>query len=183
MTSTYQWSREKSIVDLVDENGNSIGKDTVDAAHRAPGRLHRAFSVMLFDDSGRILLQQRAATKRRFAGLWGPSCCGHLAPGADLHAAAVSRIKEELGLTVDFLEVIGHCTYVIQDHDGQTVEHEYDHVLVGRTDGIPSPDSDEIAALRWITTTELASELGANDGRYGLWLCHVMGVINEWHGR
>lgn len=182
MTSAYQWSREKALVDLVDDNGNSIGQDTVDGAHRAPGRLHRAFSVMLFNDDGRILLQQRATTKRRFAGLWGPSCCGHLAPGVDLHTAAHSRIKEELGLTVDSLEVIGHCTYVMQDHDGQTVEHEYDHVLVGRTDVIPRPDSDEIAALRWMTTAELARELGANDGRYGLWLCRVVDVVTEWQG-
>ena len=30
-------------------------------AHRAPGRLHRAFSVVLIDPTGRMLLQQRAA--------------------------------------------------------------------------------------------------------------------------
>jgi isopentenyl-diphosphate delta-isomerase type 1 len=41
------------------------------------GILHRAFSVFLFDSQGRLLLQQRAASKITFPSVWTNSCCSH----------------------------------------------------------------------------------------------------------
>lgn len=41
------------------------------------GLLHRAFSVFLFDESGRLLLQQRADEKITFANMWTNTCCSH----------------------------------------------------------------------------------------------------------
>ncbi len=40
-------TREQHLVELVSSDGSAIGDATVDEAHRAPGRLHRAFSVLL----------------------------------------------------------------------------------------------------------------------------------------
>ncbi len=37
--------REKHLVELVDDAGRPVGATTVEEAHTAPGRLHRAFSV------------------------------------------------------------------------------------------------------------------------------------------
>ncbi|MFD0820342.1 isopentenyl-diphosphate delta-isomerase, partial [Micromonospora zhanjiangensis] len=48
-------SREEHLVELVDPDGLPVGADTVEAAHRRPGRLHRAFSVLLADPAGRLL--------------------------------------------------------------------------------------------------------------------------------
>ena len=50
--------------------------------------LHRAFSVLLFDDDGRTLLQQRAAVKSRFPSRWANTCCGHPGPGEPVVEAA-----------------------------------------------------------------------------------------------
>lgn len=41
------------------------------------GLLHRAFSVFLFNSSGRLLLQQRAAEKITFPSHWTNTCCSH----------------------------------------------------------------------------------------------------------
>lgn len=41
------------------------------------GLLHRAFSVFLFDDQNRLLLQQRASEKITFANMWTNTCCSH----------------------------------------------------------------------------------------------------------
>ncbi len=73
--------REAHLVELVDENGPPIGSATVDAAHTSPGQLHRAFSVILVDPDGRILLQQRAAVKTRFAGALGQRVLRSPRPG------------------------------------------------------------------------------------------------------
>lgn len=39
--------------------------------------LHRAFSVFLFDDQNRLLLQQRATEKITFPDMWTNTCCSH----------------------------------------------------------------------------------------------------------
>lgn len=41
------------------------------------GLLHRAFSVFLFDDKNRLLIQQRAAEKITFPDCWTNTCCSH----------------------------------------------------------------------------------------------------------
>src|SRR5215472_1832466 len=69
--------REELLVELVNKAGVGIGACTVAEAHAAPGRQHRAFSAVLFDDAGQVLLQQRAAVKTRFASRWSNTCCGH----------------------------------------------------------------------------------------------------------
>src|SRR4051794_29088377 len=78
---TAMVARETQLVELDDADGVAIGSCTVAEAHTAPGQLHRAFSVMLLDDLGRVLVQQRAAVKTRFALRWANACCGHPAPG------------------------------------------------------------------------------------------------------
>src|ERR1700760_786725 len=93
--------REQLLVELVDESGTAIGACSVADAHHAPGGRHRAFSVLLYDDAGRVLLQQRAPVKTRFASRWSNTCCGHPEPGQDTAQAAVTRLSAELGLTPD----------------------------------------------------------------------------------
>ena len=92
-------SREHLLVALVDEAGLPIGACSVAEAHTAPGRRHRAFSVLLYDQAGRVLLQRRAAVKTRFASRWSNTCCGHPAPGEYTTDAAAGRLTTELGLT------------------------------------------------------------------------------------
>jgi isopentenyl-diphosphate delta-isomerase len=45
------------LLELVDEDGVTIGTAEKLAAHQPPGQLHRAFSVFLFDEYGRLLEQ------------------------------------------------------------------------------------------------------------------------------
>ena len=67
-------SREHMLMELVDAAGVTIGACPVAEAHTAPGRRHRAFSVLLYDHSGRVLLQRRAPVKRTGAGCF-PAIC------------------------------------------------------------------------------------------------------------
>ena len=48
------------------------------------GLLHRAFSVVIFNSAGEILMQKRAATKYHSGGLWTNTCCSHLVEGKDM---------------------------------------------------------------------------------------------------
>src|SRR5688500_17741255 len=111
------------LVELVDESGVAIGACSVADAHRPPGRLHRAFSVLLFDADGHVLLQQRAAVKTRFPLQWANTCCGHPLPGQSVVEAAAIRLREEFGMTAELTKV-GVFTYLAGDEKTGRVEHE-----------------------------------------------------------
>jgi isopentenyl-diphosphate delta-isomerase len=169
-------SREQHLVELVDADGSAAGTASVDAAHRPPGQLHRAFSVLLVSPDGRLLLQQRAAVKTRFALRWANSCCGHPAPGEPLETAAARRLEEELGVSV-LLKEIGVYLYEAGDPDSGRVEFEYDHVLVGEYEGDVRVDPGEVASTEWVAAAELAVRMERFPDFYAPWLA---GVLDAW---
>lgn len=64
---------------IVDENDAIIGHASKYDSHRFTadnerGLLHRAFSVFLFNSSGKLLLQKRAAHKVTFPNVWTNTC-------------------------------------------------------------------------------------------------------------
>jgi isopentenyl-diphosphate Delta-isomerase len=151
---------------LVDSNDTPVGVCEKQAAHEA-GVLHRAFSVFLFDGSGRMLLQRRASAKYHSGGLWSNTCCSHPQPGEDTVAAAQRRLAEEMGIDcrVDSL-----FSFVYRAPVGNgLVEHEYDHVFTGRFDGQPVPDTAEVEDWRWITYGELRRMLRERPHEFTTW--------------
>lgn len=172
--------RERLLVELVDQAGQSIGACPVREAHTAPGRLHRAFSVLLYDTAGRVLLQQRATVKTRFASRWSNTCCGHPAPGEDLVTAAIRRLAEELGIgaaQITPLAEAGVLRYQACDAATGHVEYEWDHVLVATlTGGAPAPDPGEVGAVRWADPGPLGAEVAARPDEFTPWLAGVLGI-------
>jgi isopentenyl-diphosphate delta-isomerase len=175
MTST----RESQLVELVDDDGIACGQATVADAHSAPGIRHRAFSVLLLDSRGRMLLQQRAAAKTRFALRWANATCGHPAPGERVLEAARRRLAEEIGVKAVDLTEVGVYAYRAADPASGRVEDESDHVLLGilAADHDPArPDPSEVAALRWVPPTELLRELRSKPDDFAPWLAGVTDV-------
>jgi isopentenyl-diphosphate delta-isomerase len=169
-------SREQELVELVATDGRAAGTATVFDAHQAPGRLHRAFSVLLVGPDGRLLLQQRAAAKTRFALRWANSCCGHPGPGEPVVDAAARRLSEELGVSAPLQEV-GVYLYQAADPDTGRVEFEYDHVLTGPFEGPVRVDPAEVAETEWVRPDELAERLRRFPEFYAPWLA---GVLDAW---
>ena len=145
------------LLELVDEQGRTIGTAEKLAAHQAPGQLHRAFSVFLFDTGGRMLLQQRALAKYHSPGVWSNTCCGHPYPGETPFAAAARRTAEELGAAPVRLQQAGTVSYDHPDLATGLVEKEYNHLFVGISAAEQHPDPDEVAAVRLVTPAELAA--------------------------
>ncbi|ASW53090.1 isopentenyl-diphosphate Delta-isomerase [Plantactinospora sp. KBS50] len=169
-------SREDHLVELVDEYGTPVGETSVRSAHEPPGRLHRAFSVFLVDDAGRVLLQRRSADKTRFPLRWANSCCGHPAPEQPLAEAANVRLHEELGVPPVPLTECGVHLYRAGDPATGRVEYEYDHVLRGVLPaGTPvRPDPAEVAEVRWVDPVTVADDLVATPDAYAPWLVGVL---------
>ena len=148
-----------SLVELVDPAGFAIGTLAKLEAHLAPGRLHRAVSVFLLDQSGRLLVQRRAAGKYHSAGMWSNTCCGHPRPGEWPNQAASRRLAAELGLVVapDGLVPAGTVTYEVADPASGLVEREYDHLFVGRTTDQPQLNPAEVAEVTALSLADLVA--------------------------
>lgn len=138
---------------LVHESGEPHGTASRIAAHRPPGLLHSAISLVIINSLGQVLLQQRAPSKALFGGYWSNSCCTHPRPGEAACAAARRRAAEELGLSLDDVEEAGSFIYWAQDPSSSLVEFERDTVVTARSDATPRTDPKEVSDWEWIDPT------------------------------
>ena len=168
------------VVVLVDANDNMVGVAPKLDVHRK-GQLHRAVSVVLFDDRRRLLLQRRAEMKYHSAGLWSNTCCGHPRPGESVRDAAIRRLGDELGITGCELDSVSHFVYRA-DLAGGLVEYELDHVLIGRWNGIATPNPTEVMETRWVERGQLLQALAKTPGQYTAWTLDVV-FRACWHER
>ncbi|MFG2648875.1 isopentenyl-diphosphate Delta-isomerase [Streptomyces sp. NPDC048436] len=170
--SSSNGTGEAILLELVDEDGRTIGTAEKLSAHQAPGQLHRAFSVFLFDEQGRLLLQQRALGKYHSPGVWSNTCCGHPYPGEAPFAAAARRTYEELGVSPSLLAEAGTVRYNHPDPDSGLVEQEFNHLFVGMVQSPLRPDESEVGETAFVTAAELA-ERHAN-GTFSAWFMTVL---------
>ena len=150
---------------LVDEKDLQIGTASKSASHHHKGSLHRAFSVLVFDSSGRMLLQKRSKDKITFPGVWANACCSHPLNVEDERDgfagsinAAIRKMGQELGVPSDTLNVedfqpLTKMLYMSRMNE-EWVEHELDHLMILQKDVNPNPNPNEIDETRWFTQEE-----------------------------
>ena len=171
----------EDVLILVDERDNPVGFETKLAAHQGGGRLHRAFSVFVFNDLGQMLLQRRAGGKYHFGGLWTNACCSHPRRGESTPDAARARLRQEFGLDVP-LEELFSFVYRAEDPASGLTEHEFDHVFRGTFNGEPRPNPEEIGEWKWATPAELLADVKARPGAYTPWFKEIVERVLR-HGR
>jgi len=158
---------------LVDEADREVGHLDKARCHQGRGVLHRAFSLLIFNDAGELLLQQRSAGKRLWPLFWSNSCCSHPRRAETMEAAIHRRLYEELGLRCP-LQFLFKFQYQAQ-FDAAGAEQELCSVFVGRTSDPVRIDPSEILAWRWISPEALQAELaGAGAERFTPWF------VMEW---
>ncbi|WP_418991957.1 isopentenyl-diphosphate Delta-isomerase [Alistipes sp.] len=154
------------MVILVDTEDNPIGTASKIDAHRR-GLLHRAVSVLLFNSRDELLIQRRAASKYHSGGLWANSCCSHPAVGEPVARAAERRLREELGISARLHHL---RTFIYRARlDRGMVEHELDHVFVGRSDRVPAPDPAEISDWRYVSLPCVCEDMRLHPELYAVW--------------
>lgn len=160
---------------LVDDDDQQIGTAEKIAVHRS-GALHRAFSIVIWDGNGRMLLQRRAPTKYHSPDLWTNTCCGHPRPGEGVADAARRRLIEEMGLSAA-LTPLGTIRYRAEFDNG-LIEHEIVHVYRGLFDGQVNPNPEEASSFAWRTLDEVRRDVSAAPEHYSVWFQQY--VAAEW---
>ena len=157
----------EELVLCLDSDDNVIDSSSKFTTHHGEGILHRAFSVLIFDGEGRLLVQQRSSDKITFPAVWANSCCSHPLdidgensdPIEGVTEAARRKLDQELGIpktiTDDWkFHHIGRFEYKCR-WDSDWVEHEIDHVLIVEADCEVDFNQNEIQSVDWLDNDSL----------------------------
>src|SRR4029079_1891210 len=120
---------------------------------------------------------RRAHGKYHSGGRWANTCCGHPRSGESVVEAARRRLNEEMGVDCELRDV-GAFLYRA-DVGAGLVEHELDHLMIGRFDGVPSPDENEVAEWRWASPHDIERDLIANHERYAAWFAPALAALQR----
>ena len=165
----------KEFIVLVNKKDEVIGKEEKMICHKE-GKLHRAFSVLIFNSKKEILLQKRALMKYHTPGLWTNTCCSHPRPGEELISAAERRLNEEMGFTTDLKEVFSfHYT---SEFDNGLIENEIDHVCIGFFNDEPVINPEEVDDYQWISLDDLLIDISRNAQKYTPWFSLILS--DDW---
>ncbi|WP_435160753.1 isopentenyl-diphosphate Delta-isomerase [Halorubrum sp. SY-15] len=146
---------ENAAQDVVAVDPDDTPSGTVNRldAHTGDGIRHRAFTCLVFDTDGRILLAQRAPTKRLWDGHWDGTVASHPVEGQSQEEATAIRLEEELGITpaqYDDLRVTDRFEYK-RYYPNEGVEWEVCAVLkVTLEETTLDPDPEEIGGRLWV---------------------------------
>ncbi len=163
---------------LVDEEDRRLGHTSKERCHEGRGLLHRAFSLLIFNSLGELLVQQRAPTKRLWPLYWSNSCCSHPRVAESMEDATRRRLHEELGIGCA-LQFLFKFQYHAQ-FDASGAEHELCSVFVGRSDAPLIINREEIQDVRWVRPDVLQHQMsGSYRSKYTPWFMLEWGRI--WH--
>jgi isopentenyl-diphosphate delta-isomerase len=158
---------------LVDEADREVGHLSKAQCHDGRGILHRAFSLLIFNAGGELLLQQRAASKRLWPLYWSNSCCSHPRRSETMETAIQRRLHEELGVRCP-MQFLFKFQYQAQ-WDATGAENELCSVYIGRIQSQVRADPHEIAGLRWVSPEQVQAEIALHrPGHFTPWF------IMEW---
>jgi isopentenyl-diphosphate delta-isomerase len=153
---------------LVDESDREVGHLSKSECHDGSGVLHRAFSLLIFNPQGELLLQQRATSKRLWPLYWSNSCCSHPRRAESMEAAIHRRLYEELGVRCP-LQFLFKFHYQAQ-FESAGAENELCSVFIGRCAGRIRADRNEIRGWRWVSPEALQAEMaGEGAVRFTPW--------------
>jgi len=153
---------------LVDEADQGVGTLSKAQCHEGRGVLHRAFSLLIFNARGELLLQQRSAIKRLWPLYWSNSCCSHPRSLETMEAAVQRRLYEELGLRCP-MHFLFKFQYQAQ-FDATGAENELCSVFIGQSADPVKINAEEILAWRWVSPEALRAEMSAGGaGNFTPW--------------
>lgn len=165
--------REDKMVEyviLVDKNDNKIGLEEKVKCHLPNGKLHRAFTALLFDKHGRLILTRRSSSKMLWPGDWDGTFASHPRENETFVSSAIRRMPEELGIQCQLDYLMKFEYHVPYKNIGS--ENEICGTLVGIIEDLGSFKivDEEISEVKAISADELKQDLEKNPQIYCPWM-------------
>ncbi len=164
---------------LVDENDNPIGKEEKVKCHLPGGKLHRAFTALIYNNDGKLLLTRRSDSKMLWPNYWDGTVASHPREAETYVSSAERRMPEEIGVTCEMNYVNKFEYHVPYKEVGS--ENEVCGTLLGTVNDFDESSlrKDEISEIKWITPNELKTELENNKDVYCPWMVIALYYLDE----
>jgi isopentenyl-diphosphate delta-isomerase len=155
---------------LVDKNDNPIGHEEKVKCHLPNGKLHRAFTALLFDKQSNLVLTKRSTSKMLWPGDWDGTVASHPRESETYVSSAERRMPEEVGISCNF-DYLFKFEYHVSYKDVGS-ENEICGTVLGIVDKSLKFNfvEDEISEIKWISANELRDELEKNPTSYCPWM-------------
>ncbi|MBS1268960.1 MAG: Isopentenyl-diphosphate Delta-isomerase [Nitrosopumilus sp.] len=169
----------EEFVILVDENDNVIGTEEKVKCHLPNGKLHRAFTALLFDKNGRLVLTRRAKEKMLWPGDWDGTFASHPRESETFVSSGERRMPEELGIEGK-LDYLHKFEYHVPYKDVGS-ENEICGTLIGIIDETTKLKEieGEIDEIKWISADELVIEISKNPKIYCPWMLIALKLLEK----
>ena len=169
----------EEFVILVDGNDNPIGKEEKVKCHLPDGKLHRAFTALLFDNDGRLVLTRRAKEKMLWPGDWDGTFASHPREGETYVSSGERRMPEELGISGK-LDYLHKFEYHVPYKDVGS-ENEVCGTLIGITEESEKLQKieGEIDEIKLISAKDLLSEINENPEIYCPWMLIALEFLEK----
>ena len=164
---------------LVDEKDNTIGTEEKVKCHLPNGLLHRAFTALIFDKNGRLVLTKRAKEKMLWPDEWDGTVASHPRESETYVSSGERRMPEELGIQCN-LDYLFKFEYHVPYKDVGS-ENEICGTLIGIVDDSSQfrQIEGEIDEIKWISAKDLLSELKTNPKIYCPWMIIALGLLDK----
>lgn len=155
---------------LVDKNDNPIGLEEKMKCHLPNGKLHRAFTALLFDKEGKLVLTRRSPSKMLWPGDWDGTVASHPRKNETYISSAERRMPEEIGISCKFDYLFKFEYHVPYKNIGS--ENEICGTLLGLIENSCKFNlvENEISEIKWISPKQLMDELQKNPEIYCPWM-------------
>jgi len=166
----YSGEKMEEYVILVDQDDNPIGKEDKVKCHLPNGKLHRAFTALIFNDDGKLLLTKRSEGKMLWPNDWDGTVASHPRESETYVSSAERRMPEEIGISCK-MNYVNKFEYHVPYKDIGS-ENEICSTLIGMVDSFDNSCmiKDEISEVKWINPDELKNELEQNKDAYCPWM-------------
>jgi isopentenyl-diphosphate delta-isomerase len=164
---------------LVDSNDKPIGTDEKVKCHLPNGKLHRAFTILLFNREGKLLLTQRSMDKMLWPGDWDGTVASHPRQSETYVSSAERRLPEELGIFCN-LDYLFKFEYHVPYKDIGS-ENEVCGTLIGIVDDPTKIKlvKEEINDIKWNTLDELLNDIKKSPQIYCPWMIVALYFLSE----
>jgi len=164
---------------LVDKNDKPIGTEEKGKCHLPIGKLHRAFTILLFNKDGKLLLTRRSQSKMLWPRDWDGTVASHPRQSETYVSSAERRLPEEIGVSCKLEYLFKFEYHVSYKNIGS--ENEICGTLIGI---VKDPTriklvQEEIDAIKWVSFYELLDDIKKNPQVYCPWMLLALYFLPE----
>ncbi len=164
---------------LVDKDDKPVGMEEKVKCHLPNGKLHRAFTILLFNKEGELLLTQRSMSKMLWPGSWDGTVASHPRQTETYTSSAERRLPEELGISCKLDYLFKFEYHVPYKSIGS--ENEMCGTLIGIIDDPAKIEmiKEEISDIKWIKLNELVEDIKKSPEIYCPWMIVALYFLSE----